>query len=520
MTESRPAASPRTSRFRLFGELAAQSRWETAAFVLLLAYVAIAPVPYGEITQEGEVILELFAFSTLALLFLDDPKLSRLRGVRITIVAMLAIATLGVLQWLPLPQFLLRLLSPVSARVFADAGRTLPAFGRAAPLPRISIAPAETLETILLVLAYTALFAASALLLRSRARRRLFVAVLLGSAVVHILVATAMRSMPVEPGDEPVVAGRLHGAFVNPNHFAGYLEIALCLGFGVLWREVLHYRESSTRPSRRPAQRFESVFMRLTLRVLLVFVIAGGIALTESRGGILAAAVVTFALLALAPAHPRVKARRWSFTAAGAGVLAAAVGLTALAVRQQPILRFLSSDPRDPASDLRFTLWRLSFDAWQNFPAVGSGLGTFREAFRRVQPRDLHFLVEFAHSDPLQLLVTGGLLGLLLGAVALFALLTTLLRRWYAEPRREESAFVLAVCGALAALLLHGLMEFNFSIPAIPATLACVAGFGWAATHAEEEEREAREAREGVGREDGRGAEGGREDGGRGLRVV
>jgi hypothetical protein len=35
-------------------------------------------------------------------------------------------------------------------------------------------------------------------------------------------------------------------------------------------------------------------------------------------------------------------------------------------------------------------------------------------------------------------------------------------------------------------------MEFNLSIPAIPATLACVAGFGWAAAHGEDEEREIR----------------------------
>src|SRR5258706_457452 len=172
---------------------------------------------------------------------------------------------------------------------------------------------------LILFLAYVALFVAAALLLRSRARRRLFVAVLLGSAVVQILVATVIRSMPVEPGDEPVVAGRLHGAFVNPNHFAGYLEIALCIGFGVLWREILHYREALGRPSRRAAQRFESTFMGMTVRVLLWFVLAGGIALTESRGGILAAAVATLLLLALAPAHPRVKSRRWSFAAPGAG---------------------------------------------------------------------------------------------------------------------------------------------------------------------------------------------------------
>ncbi len=495
-TSERPrdAAAPgRTKRIRLLEELGAQSRTESTALLLLLVYVAVAPLPYGAITSEGELALELFAFVTLALLFLDDPRLGRLRGVVPTISLLAALTLLGLAQWTPMPSFALRLISPVSARIFEDAGHTLELFGRSAPLPRISIAPGETLDTILLTLAYLALFLAASLLLRSRARRRLFVAVLLGSAVVQIIVATVARSMPAEPGDEPVVAGRLHGAFVNPNHFAGYLEIAFCIGFGVLWREILHYRESLGRPSRRAAQRFESTVMRMTLRVLLWFVLAGGIALTESRGGILAAAIVTVLLLCLAPIHPRVKARRWSFTAGGAGVIAAAAGLTALAVRQQPILRFLSSDPRDPASDLRFTLWQLSLDAWKNFPILGSGLGTFREAFRRVQPRDLHFLVEFAHSDSLQLLVTGGIAGLALGAVALIALVMALLRRWYAEPRREESAYILAAAAALIALLMHGLMEFNFSIPAIPATLACVAGFGWAATHAEDEEQERRQ---------------------------
>ena len=67
---SRDAAAPaRTKRFRLLEELGAQSRWETAALVLFLFFVAIAPLPYGAITTEGELALELFAFMTLALLF-------------------------------------------------------------------------------------------------------------------------------------------------------------------------------------------------------------------------------------------------------------------------------------------------------------------------------------------------------------------------------------------------------------------------------------------------------------------
>jgi len=456
---------------------------ELCALIALLSYVAVAPIPYGEITSGGELTLELFAFSTFALTFFGHPRVSRLASVKTTIAALTGIAILGLMQLIPMNDGLLSLVSPVSAKVYRDAATTLKAFGHSAPVARISIAPTETWDTILLTLAYAALFVSAVLLLRSRMRRRIFIAVLLGSAVLHILIAAAFRE-----GD------RIHGAFVNPNHFSGYLEIALAIAFGVLWREVLHYRDGARRISER-ARRFESVFMRISLRVVLWGTIAAGVGLTQSRAGILVAVIVTLVLLTIAPAHPRINRRRWTFAGAGAAIVAAAVGFTILTVRQQPIIRFLGSDPRDPASDLRLTLWRLSFDAWRNFPIFGSGLGTFREAFRRVQPRDLNFYVEFAHSDPLQLLVTGGLLGFALGAVAVLMLMIALIRRWHREQRREESAMLLAAFAALLSLTIHGLVEFNLSIPAIPATLACVAGFGWAAAHSDEEDEERRQIR-------------------------
>ena len=456
---------------------------ELCALIALLSYVAVAPIPYGEITPAGELTLELFAFSTFALTFFGHPRVSRLAGVKTTIAALTGIAVLGLVQLIPMNDGLLSLVSPVSAKVYRDAATTLKAFGHSEPVARISIAPTETWDTILLTLAYAALFVSAVLLLRSRTRRRIFIAVLLGSAVLHILIAAAFRE-----GD------RIHGAFVNPNHFSGYLEIALAIAFGVLWREVLHYRDGARRISER-ARRFENVFMRISLRVVLWGTIAAGVGLTQSRAGILVAVIVTLVLLTIAPAHPRINRRRWTFAGAGAAIVAAAVGFTILTVRQQPIIRFLGSDPRDPASDLRLTLWRLSFDAWRNFPIFGSGLGTFREAFRRVQPRDLNFYVEFAHSDPLQLLVTGGLLGFALGAIAVLALMIVLIRRWHREQRREESAMLLAAFAALLSLTIHGLVEFNLSIPAIPATLACVAGFGWAAAHSDEEDEERRQIR-------------------------
>ncbi|HYM62412.1 MAG TPA: O-antigen ligase family protein [Thermoanaerobaculia bacterium] len=460
---------------------------ENAAIALLLGYVALAPIPYGEVLPAGMLTLEVLAFAILALTLFGRPRLRRLQGLAVPGAAMIGLAALGLLQLVPIPGPILSLISPASARVYSEASATLSAFGRQSPFPRISIAPTETYDAILLTLAYAALFFASALLLRSRKKRRLFIVVLMSSAIVQVLVATVIRGFFFSPDDPS--AGRLHGAFVNANHFAGYLGIALAIAFGALWREVLMSKERGRQYSDR-ARRFEMRFVYLAAWVLLWGIIAAGIGLTKSRGGILVAAAMTVAMLATALCHRRVRNRRLAFGIAGGAALAAGIGFTALAVKQQPILRFLASDPRDPASDLRITLWRLSLDAWRQFPVAGAGLGAFREGFRRIQPRGLDYLVEYAHSDPLQILVNGGLIGFALAAISLAGLAAALARRWAREERREESAVLLAGLGALASLTLHGFVEFNLSIPAIPATLACVLGLAWSASLASDEEKE------------------------------
>jgi putative inorganic carbon (HCO3(-)) transporter len=445
---------------------------ERAAFSLLLIAVVVAPFPYGAITQGGALVLEILAFVTAAATFFGRPRLAPLEGVLIPIAALLAIVLLGLLQLTPLPGSILERISPVSAQIYSDAAKVLRLFRHAAPAARISIAPTETIDTILLTCAYLSLFVSSALLLRTRWRRRVFVAVLLGGAALHVLIATITS--------DETVAGRLHGAFVNSNHFAGYLQIMLAVAFGALWREVLFARERG-RKLPEPARRLETRLLHIAPLVLLWAIFAAGIALTRSRGGTLVAFVSTLLMLSLALSHRRTRNRRLRIAVIGGTAIAAGASVVFLAVRQQPILRFLASDPRDPASDLRLTLWKLSFDAWRQFPLMGSGLGTYREAFRRIQPRAFDYYVEFAHSDPLQLLVTGGLAGFLLGAIAIGALSIALVMRWRREEHREESAFLLAGIGALFALTLHGLVEFNMSIPAIPATLAAVTGFAWAA---------------------------------------
>jgi predicted branched-subunit amino acid permease len=83
---------------------------------------------------------------------------------------------------------------------------------------------------------------------------------------------------------------------------------------------------------------------------------------------------------------------------------------------------------------------------------------------------------------------------------ALVALFAILARAWWRQQHREESAIALVSMAAMFALLFHGIAEFNFSIPAIPATLAVVLGAGWtAATYTDGTRRRAGSEGEGGG---------------------
>jgi O-antigen ligase len=381
------------------------------------------------------------------------------------------ILLVGLVQLAPLPERLLGAASPVSLQISRETRRILDLFGKAAaPSPVISIAPSETISTVLLLLAYIAAFLAASRVLLTRWRRRVFLAGIFTAALVQILIATQSGAATARKG----------GSFVNPDHLAGYLEISLALAFGVAWTTFSVGRDRVSHLADR-GERLERRLVPLSLSVLLWGTIAAGIGLTQSRGGVGAGLVTTLFLIALFSMRRRLGSRRAAASRATL-ILMAGLLFVAFAVREIPVVRFLATDPRALPTEGRIQIWAGSIQAFRQFPVIGSGLGTFREAFRRVQPRDFaEGLVEQAHSDFLQLLVTGGAVGAALGVLALVTGLFALFRAAQRQRHREEAAFLIGSLGALVSLTLHGLVDFNFSLPAIPVTLAAVLGGAWAA---------------------------------------
>jgi len=337
-----------------------------------------------------------------------------------------------------------------------------------ASLP-LSLAPGATRAVALTWAAIAACLAVGGALGRVRRARRTLAFALLAVGFVEVLIgASLLAGNAATIWGVAVVASptRLRGTFINSDHFALYLELVLPVAFAWAWWAARRAREAAL-PERRVLLLAPPVLLWLTLFV--------GLAFSGSRAGLVAAsagAVAQGLLLA-------VRRRHWRIGLVGA--LATVVGLGAVAAigLQQGLGRWLSTSQYELTWNDRTAAYAATFDLWGRFPLLGTGLGTFREAFPLVAPAWLlsdNAIWRDAHNDYLELLATTGLVGAALIAIGLVVLLAALTRRLRNGEQSEDRAAALAALGALAAVAVHSCFDFGLSMPANAVTLAVVCG--------------------------------------------
>ena len=127
-------------------------------------------------------------------------------------------------------------------------------------------------------------------------------------------------------------------------------------------------------------------------------------------------------------------------------------------------------------------MWAEALPLLKLFPATGTGLGSFEEAFPLVQHEaSTRMLWGRAHNDALELALTSGVVGVLcavLVAIGIIRPLLTVLRRGL---RTEDRLAAVAALSALAAVATHELFDFGLSLPANAATMTILVGAASAA---------------------------------------
>ncbi len=135
---------------------------------------------------------------------------------------------------------------------------------------------------------------------------------------------------------------------------------------------------------------------------------------------------------------------------------------TALGQRVDSYLdRVTVSNPLQERGDIV----RASLPIVEDFTLTGSGFGTFRELFPYYRPAGERGRFGRAHNDYLELLVTGGAVAAVL-ALWLFAAFWFHAISFIRESRSGLSLSRVGLALGVAALMLHGLTDFNHQIPA------------------------------------------------------
>jgi len=395
--------------------------------------------------------------------------------------ALRAVAVPLVLLWLwpayllaqvaPLPAGVLEALSPVTARLYAQAARA-----GVDPVAAISVDRSATLVEVQKTLCYVSVLTLVLALVHGRGRLLALCWTLLGSGLAVAVYGLAVHFSDGRLGLwDPRVYGRYEtsvtGSYVNRNHFAGLMALATALGIGL----ALGVREHA------PAERGWRALARVLsgalierhgLVLLVVAVMLGALVLSGSRGGLGAFGVSVVVMLALAAAT---RGRRAAELAFAPWLAAAAIGAVTWLGLGATGERLFAIGLASDRGQLREISWRIIAD----FPLLGSGAGTYRHVFPAYKDERFGaWLYEHAHNDYLELLADQGLVGAALVGAGVLLLLRVILAGYRSRRDPLYRGILFGTLTGLLALMAHGLVDFNFHIPANAAWFFALLGIG------------------------------------------
>ena len=260
---------------------------------------------------------------------------------------------------------------------------------------------------------------------------------------------------------------RASGFLVCPNHLAGFLEVVGILGLSLsCW-------------SRWP------LWSKLVVAYVTCACYAG-IVLTASRGGYMSvlASLIVFGFVSLIVLRRKRPGNWLSFALIGVVALSMVVGTAGFLIQRNGFLKERADNLID-TKNVRIELWRAALKQWQLAPVFGTGAGTYRFYGREFRSVEVQNDPVDVHNDYLHLLCEYGLVGL----AGFFLFFAAHLRQGWRSLRRfafnsggggallsTRLALYLGAIAAVAAYVVHSVLDFNLHIPANAMLLAFVFG--------------------------------------------
>jgi len=406
-------------------------------FVALVVLIVVTAIPYGTVEAwwKAAFICAVFGISIVALIETLTKRVERIEGASI-LLPMLALSLLAFLQTVSL-----------GARTEAD----LQVWNT------ISADPYQTRFFALQLLALTAFLALLYRYACTESRVRVLVYTVLAIAVASAVFGILRHSTQQQTGFIlPLLKqNQGYGQFINKNHFAYLMEMAFGLGLGIILGGVA--RE------------------RIMIYVALLLPIWTGLVLANSRGGVLAmlAQVIVAALVLISGRSGDYQLPKIAQSAVFKSVLLVVlivgilfgtfwVGGDRLATNFEAASNELtSSSTRGGAS--RNEIWRATLRMFAAHPLLGVGLGGYWIGITAYHDASGLMTPQEAHNDYLELLSSGGLIGLALGVWFTVAVVRKTRQNLLLSNGYKRAVRIGAVLG-ITGVAAHSLVDFGLHI--------------------------------------------------------
>lgn len=345
-------------------------------------------------------------------------------------------------------------------------------------LAGLSMDNGATFQSLLLGLAYCVLFLLILSLFHTRKRLNLLLGTLIFSGTLQAFWGAFMTLSDVQwllVGAKTSYLGDATGTFVNRNHLAGYLQMTLACGIGLLlalrddrrfsWINLL---ELLMGPKAR---------LRLALVVMVIALV-----MTHSRMGNTAFFVSLLLVGGVFVVLEKQRRLRNSL------VLASIILIDILVISQffgleklkDRVLNtylndvVINGEVVQHANEIRDDVFIYTLPLFQQRPLTGQGAGSFEAVFPKYPGEDVRAHFDHAHNDYIQFAVEYGMLGALpLAAFTLLALWHALVALWQRKSMYRNGVGFGASMGIIAVLI-HSNTDFNLQIPANAATFVAL----------------------------------------------
>lgn len=460
---------------------------ERGCVAILLLWLVWIPMPFGSVVEAARIPLIgiplvtciLAAAIRLRCTWDRNSTAQPTRAWLIWGVGAMAFLVLGLLQLIPLPASMLHALSPESQAIWKAAAHVGSLAGSPArSMFPISVDPAATMAELFRLAALLATFCISALMIRSQERRMALASILCATAMFETMYGlheAALQRYAIWGWVNHLIFNRVTGTFVNPNHFAHYLAIVFPMALFLIASKWHVSGDRDMPPSRRLANLLEHGIFTSGFALLAGVSCVAGILLGQSRGGLLALVTGLLFASALLPGKRLLRA-----TLAGVAALILVGTLVMYLGPKRTVARFVPNELEQETLVGRRIGIASALGVWERFSLLGSGLGTFRNVVSMEQEQDLAKVYTHAHNDFAEIAATAGTAGFLVAFASLVAGYVALTRMTVGQESLElawrRRAFQWAALASITIAAAHAMIDFNFFIPANPATLAAIAG--------------------------------------------